>query len=45
MSFDDIDLPEEDLNIGSEDEAPEESAPGKFDKLFGENSRKYNFVL
>ena len=36
-----MDLPEEDLNIDSEDEALEDSAPGKFDKLFGENSKKY----
>ena len=43
MSFDDIDIPEEDLGIEqeSDDENPIESTPGKFDKLFGENSRKY----
>ena len=43
MSFEDIELPEEDLNIGqeSDEDAPEASAPGKFDKLFGENSRKH----
>ncbi len=43
MSFEDMDLPEEeDINIEEQDgdEAPEESAPGKFDKLFGENSGK-----
>lgn len=43
MSFDDIDIPEEDLDIEqeSDDENPIESTPGKFDKLFGENSRKH----
>ena len=43
MSFDDIDIPEEDLGIEqeSDDENPIESTPGKFDKLFGENSRKH----
>ncbi len=43
MNFDDTELPEEDLNIGQEeeDDTPEESVPGKFDKLFGENSHKY----
>ncbi len=43
MSIEDMELPEEDLNIGQEgdDEAPEESVPGKFDKLFGENSHKH----
>ncbi len=42
MSIEDMELPEEeDLNIGQEeDETPEESAPGKFDRLFGENSGK-----
>ncbi len=43
MSIEDMDLPEEeDINIGQEeDETPEESTPGKFDKLFGENSHKH----
>ncbi len=39
----DIEIPEEDFNIREEndDEAPVESTPGKFDKLFGENSHKH----
>ena len=46
MSFEDIELPEEDINEEGMEESGEEevaeSAPsGKFDKLFGENSRKY----
>ncbi len=42
MSIEDMELPEEDMNIEEQegDEAPEESAPGKFDRLFGENSGK-----
>ena len=46
MSLDEIELPEEDMNIGQdpEDEAPEESTPGKFEKLLGENSRKYKLA-
>ena len=49
MSFEDIELPEEDMNLpdgeineDNETETTEDAAPsGKFDKLFGENSRKY----
>ena len=46
MSFEDIELPEEGADLPEEDinneEEVSESAPsGKFDKLFGENSRKY----
>lgn len=46
MSFEDIELPEEDINEegmeeGSEEEVAESAPSGKFDKLFGENSRKY----
>ena len=46
MSFEDIELPEEDINEegmeeGGEEEVAESAPSGKFDKLFGENSRKY----
>ena len=45
MSFEDIELPEEELNednSGEEQEGALEAAPsGKFDKLLGEGSRKY----
>ena len=45
MSFDEIDLPEEEMNDSSEEQAlemSEDATPtGRFDKLFGENSRKY----
>ena len=45
MSIEDIDLPIEDAELPeegvSEEEATVELAPGKFDKLLGENSRKY----
>ncbi|MBO5310980.1 MAG: DNA gyrase/topoisomerase IV subunit A [Bacteroidales bacterium] len=46
MSFEDIELPEEDINEegmeeGGEEEVVESAPSGKFDKLFGENSRKY----
>ncbi|MBP3662298.1 MAG: DNA gyrase/topoisomerase IV subunit A [Bacteroidales bacterium] len=46
MSFEDIELPEEDINEegmeeGGEEEVGESAPSGKFDKLFGENSRKY----
>ena len=46
MSFEDIELPEEDINenINGEQEDGEVSAAapsGRFDKLFGDNSRKY----
>ena len=46
MSFEDIELPEEGADLSEEDinneEEVTESAPtGRFDKLFGENSRKY----
>ena len=46
MSFDDVELPEEELNIGqeAEDEDPVESDPGKFGKLFSDNSRKYKLA-
>ena len=43
MSFEEIDLPEEDLN-GNDNNIEEdtvETAPGKFDKLLGEHSRKF----
>ena len=43
MSFDEIDLPEEEMNDSSEEQAlemSEDATPtGRFDKLFGENSR------
>ncbi len=46
MSFEEIELPEEDINEegmeeGGEEEVAESAPSGKFDKLFGENSRKY----
>ena len=46
MSFEDIELPEEDINEegmeeGGDEEVAESAPSGKFDKLFGENSRKY----
>ena len=48
MSFEDIELPEEmdlpdgEINEDNETETTEDAAPsGRFDKLFGENSRKY----
>ena len=45
MSFGEIDLPEEEMNDSSEEQAlemSEDATPtGRFDKLFGENSRKY----
>ena len=48
MSFEDIelpeemDLPEEEINEDNETETAEDAAPsGKFDKLFGENSKKF----
>ena len=45
MSFDEIDLPEEEINEGNEEQAlemSEDATPsGRFERLFGENSRKY----
>ena len=45
MSIEDIDLPQEDTNpeeqMNESEETVKETAPGKFDKLLGENSRKY----
>ena len=46
MSIEDIDLPEEGLNEETEnqentEEATVETAPGKFDRLLGEHSRKF----
>ena len=45
MSIEDIDLPVEDTELpeegANEEEANVEQAPGKFDKLLGESSRKY----
>jgi len=46
MSIEDIGLPEEEMNEAAEnqeisEEAATEAAPGKFDKLLGENSRKF----
>ena len=46
MSFDEMDLPQEEMNEeGNTPEAAEEAAvetaPGKFDKLLGEHSRKF----
>ncbi len=45
MSIEDIDLPIEDADLPeegvNEEEATAEQAPGKFDKLLGESSRKY----
>ena len=45
MSFDEIDLPEEEINEGDEEQAlemSEDATPsGRFERLFGENSRKY----
>ena len=44
MSVEDMDLPEEDINqdeLQAESEEVAKVAPGKFDKLLGEHSRKY----
>ena len=46
MSIEDIGLPEEEMNEAAEnqeisEETATEAAPGKFDKLLGENSRKF----
>ena len=44
MSIEDMDLPQEDMNQedqGTESEEVVKTAPGKFDKLLGEHSRKY----
>lgn len=46
MSFDDMELPEEEVGgtedrDASEGEMTVESKPGKFDKLLGENSRRF----
>ena len=44
MSIEDMDLPQEDINQesqGTESEEVVKTAPGKFDKLLGEHSRKY----
>ena len=44
MSIEDMELPEdpqEEQNIEGAEEATVETAPGKFDKLLGENSRKF----
>ena len=44
MSIEDMDLPQEDINQedqGAESEEVVKTAPGKFDKLLGEHSRKY----
>ena len=48
MSFEDIelpeemDLPEEEINEDNETETAEDAAPsGRFDKLFGEGSKKF----
>ena len=46
MSFEDIELPEEmdipEEEINEDNETAEDAAPsGRFDKLFGENSRKF----
>lgn len=47
MSFDEMDLPEEEMtetdNVSgaAENETVADTAPGKFDKLLGENSRKF----
>ena len=46
MSIEEIDLPEEGLNEETEnqeitEEATVETAPGKFDRLLGEHSRKF----
>ncbi len=44
MSIEDMDLPQEDMNQeeqGTESEDVVRTAPGKFDKLLGEHSRKY----
>ena len=43
MSIEDMDLPQEDLRNDSEIETDDivETAPGRFDKLLGEDSRKY----
>ena len=46
MSIEDIDIPEEDVNSNEDgmeaaEEKTVETVPGKFDKLLGENSRKY----
>ena len=39
MSFEDMDIPQEDLNDESEEIVS--TTPGKFDKMLGDNSRKY----
>ena len=44
MSIEDMDLPQEDINQeeqNTESEATVTTAPGKFDKLLGEHSRKF----
>ncbi len=41
MSIEEIDLPEEGLNEETSEETTIESAPGKFDRLLGEHSRKF----
>ena len=46
MSIEEMDLPVEDMDNlpeegQNEEEATVELAPGKFDKLLGENSRKF----
>ena len=44
MEFDDIDLPDEETEASEEgqtDSITVDSIPGKFDKLLGENSRKF----
>ena len=44
MSIEEMDLPQEDINQedqGAESEEVVKTAPGKFDKLLGEHSRKY----
>ncbi|MDE5954952.1 MAG: hypothetical protein K2G80_00445, partial [Bacteroidales bacterium] len=47
MSFDEMELPEDEiagtgnLSGAAESETVADAAPGKFDKLLGENSRKF----
>ena len=46
MSFEEMDLPQEEFNETEEfaEENTVESAPGKFDKILGENAKKYRLT-
>ena len=43
MSFEEIELPEEEFNEG--EEAVEAAPSGKFDRLLGESGKKFKFSL